>query len=306
MENQTWPSGFEIDPVSTPVADVPRGFLTYSVEGLPPGIEFGGGRLTGKVTLGPGRSGIARITATAENGAADHAYFAWRIGGAMSWTRTGEGGFSDPHRLTGQGSLDVRDLLRDGAGDGSDISVVTFFEITVPADTTLEFSLTSPPDEDFDMTRAGVFYDSGARTETITLVNRTSREITEKVGIYRYAAETDPSVINRSVEGGLSHTPVRVTLAPPMPGGADLFDQWRAQEAGAQAQTVSGEFVAEMAVFSAPSVGAGETPAFSEQAITAGAQVAVSSVRYLKGRIHIKKARNRALKAVTFTFLESG
>ena len=65
MENQTWPSGFEIDPVFTPVADVPEGFLTYTVQGLPPGVDFDGGRLSGKVTLGPGMSGIARITATA-------------------------------------------------------------------------------------------------------------------------------------------------------------------------------------------------------------------------------------------------
>ena len=304
MENQSWNSHAEIDPVFTPIADVPKGFLTYAVDGLPNSVEFGGGRLTGAPTVGPGISGIARISAVAESGAADHAYFAWRVTGTLRWRTPGDGAFDDPHILEGQGSLDVRDLLRDGAGDGQDISIATFFEVTIPANTTLEFTLTSPADQDFDMTHAAVFYDSGARSETITLANPTNRKVTEKIGIYRYAEETDLSAINRSVEGGMS-TPVRVTLAPPMPSGADLFDQWQAQQAGAGAQTVTGEFVADMAVFSAPSVGAGETPTFTEHSISAGDQVAVSSVRYLKGRIHIKKARNRALKAVTFTFLES-
>ena len=89
-----------------------------------------------------------------------------------------------------------------------------------------------------------------------------------------------------------------------MPGGQDLANEWEAVQDGAGGLTVSGEFVAEMAVFHAPSTQAGN-PTFTEVAITPGQQVAVSSVRYLKGRIHIKKARNRALKSLAFTFLES-
>ena len=90
-----------------------------------------------------------------------------------------------------------------------------------------------------------------------------------------------------------------------MPGGQALANEWDAVQNGAGGLAVSGEFVAELAMFHAPSVADGATPTFTEVAITPGTRVTVSSKRYFKGRIHIKKARNRALKAVAFTFIES-
>ena len=303
MENQTWQSHSNIVPVITPAADVEHGFLTYSVEGLPNGVEFGGGRLTGAPTTGPGVSGVARITATAENGAQAHEYFAWRVVSTAS-LRAGEGTRDDPHVFDTAGSIDIRNYLRDGVTNGTDDDIPTWVQVSIPANSVLEFSVTSPPGEDYDMIHNGVHYNSAAAREPITLANPTGRAIREKVAVYRYAPFNDADVINRSSEGDVSITPVRVALAPPQSDGSHLFDEWMEQERGAAGQAVTGEFVAELAMFHAPSVAAGETPTFTEVAITPGQQVAVSSSRYFKGRIHVKKARNRALKNVTFSVRE--
>lgn len=308
MPNQMWQSHIDIDPVFTPIADTPHGFLTYTVEGLPNGVEFGGGRLTGAPEVGPVTSGIARITATAENGAADHSFFAWFVAGTPTVSNTGmhDGTHDKPFGLDGQGIVDIRSLLRDGVTnrDDFDASIPTWFRVTVPANSVMEFSVVNPDGQDFDMIHNGTHYASAARREPIRLENPTGRNVVERVAVYRYAPETDGSVINTNSEGDVSHPPVRVTFAHAMPGGADLSAGWEAQREGAGAQAVTGEFVADMTVFHAPSVAAGQ-PSFTAQSITPGAQVAVSSVRYIKGRIHVKKARNRALKSVAFTFLES-
>ena len=309
MPNQMWGSHADIDPVFTPIADTPHGFLTYTAEGLPNGVVFGGGRLTGAPEVGPGRSGIARITATAENGTADHSFFAWAVVGTPTVSDLGmsDGTHDHPIRLDGQGIANIRSLLRDGVtnGDDFDPSIPTWFRVSVPANTVMEFGVVNPDGQDFDMIHDGVHYASAARHETIRLENRTGRAVVEKVAVYRYAPETDGSVINTNSEGDVSHPPVRVTFAPVMPGGADLVAAWDNRWQGAVAQAVTGEFVADITVFHAPSVADGETPSFTATSIAPGSQVAVSSVRYIKSRIHVKKARNRALKSVAFTFLES-
>ena len=222
-------------------------------------MEFGGGRLTGRIEGGPGRSGIARITATAENGAADHSFFAWMVAGTPTITK-GAGTRDNPHRIDGQGKIaDIRDWLRDGVTNGDDTTIPTWFQVTVPANSIMEFAVANPEGQDFDMIHDGVHYDSGAPRETIRLENPTDAAATEMVAVYRYAPETDGSIINTNSEGGVSHPPVPVTFAHAMPGGADLFDQWNDQDRGAVAQAVTGEFVAEMAVFHAPANGDGAT-----------------------------------------------
>ena len=303
MPNQTWQPHTQIERVFTPVADVAQGHLDYSVEGLPAGIEFSGGRLIGRFDNGPGASGVARITARAQNGAEAHEYFAWRVLGTPKITGK-RGRLDTPHVFEAQGVADVRDLMADGATPGGDADLITWFSMPVPAHSTLEVTLTSPEGEDFDMLHGGTHYDSGARSETITLSNATGKKVREKVGVYRYALERDATLINRNVEGEVK-PPVRLALAPAMPSGADIFDAWQAQQSGAGAQAVTGEFTADMTVFSAPNVADGVTPVFTQQSITPGQQVAVSSRRFFKGRIHVKKSRNRALKSVAFTFVEA-
>ena len=313
LDNQTWQIGQPIEPVATPGADVPKGFLTYSAEGLPEGVEFGGGRLSGipnggptlMATGGEDISGVARLTATAENGAADHAYFAWWVLRGMG-IGPAAGLYAAPHVLQNRGVLDIRPHLRDGAAPDpfSEPGVVTWFQVIVPAHSTYEFRVTAPEGDDFDMVHDGLVYAAGGRLEVVRLTNETAAPAYEKIGVYRYAAETDTSHINRGSEGSVT-PPVRASLAPAMPGGAALAEEGAGLYDGAGGLAVTGEFVAEMAVFHAPSVNSGETPSFTEVAITPGSRVAVSSARFLKGRIHVKKARNRALKSVAFTFLES-
>ena len=305
LDNQTWQIGQPIEPVMTPAADVPHGFLTYTAEGLPDGVAFGGGRLTG--IPGPVSDyGVARITATAENGAADHSYFAWQTLLEIGISPA-TGSAADPHSLQGWGAANIRDHLRDGAmnADDPDPGIPTWFAMMIPARSVYEFRVTAPPGDDFDLVHKGRTYARGGRLEVVRLTNPTASPTEEKVGVYRYAAETDASLINRNSEGGVSHPPVRASLAPLMPAGKALAEEGESLYDGAAGQAVTGEFVAEMAVFHAPSVNAGETPSFTEAAIAPGERVAVSSARFLKGRIHVKKARNRALKGVAFTFLES-
>ena len=313
MPNQVWEIGQPIEQVYTPSADVDHGYLTYSAEGLPEGVHFGGGRLSGiprggptrKATGGDDISGVARLTVTAENGATDHCYFAWQVVNGLS-VGPSVGSKTSPHVLNNQGVLDIRSLLRDGVmnPDDPDPDIPTWFHVVVNANTTGEFRVVAPEGQDFDLIYDDTIHQSGGRIEAVRLENTTSRAMTYRVAVYRYAAETDPAQINNDSEGNVSQSPVRVSLTPPMPGGQDLANEWAAVHSGAGGQAVAGEFVAEMAVFHAPSTASGN-PTFTEVAITAGQQVAVSSVRYLKGRIHIKKARNRALKAMAFTFLES-
>ena len=314
MPNQAWEIGQPIEQVYTPAADVEHGFLTYSAEGLPEGVHFGGGRLSGiptggptlKATGGDDISGVARLTATAENGATDHCYFAWHVMNGLA-VSPAAGSTSDPHVLQNQGVAKIRHLLRDGAmnPDDPDPAIPTWFEVSIPANTVLEFRVVCLGGEDFDLMHNGRVYASGGPLEAVRIENKTSRRVSEKVAVYRYAAETDPALINTDSEGGVSHSPVHISLAPPLPSGEALANEWMAGQDGAGGLAVTGEFVAEMAVFSAPSVNPGETPTYTEAAITAGNRVAVSSVRFLKGRIHVKKARNRALKSVAFTFIES-
>ena len=302
MPNQVWRVGQPVDPVFAPMADAERGFLTYSAEGLPAGVGLGGGRLHGAPTAKG--AGVARLTAIAENGATDHSYFAWQVVAALNVPQAA-GSKTDPHVLRDQGICDIGNILRNGAmnPDDPDPAIPTWFQVRVPARTTLEFRVMCGGG-DFDLTHNGATVASGGPLEAVRLENPTSRAVLEKVAVYRYAPQTDPTQINSGSEGDMSHPPVRVSLTPPMPGGQALANEWAAVQDGAGGQAVAGEFVAEMAVFHAPSAAAGE-PTFVEAAITPGQQVAVTSVRYLKARIHIKKSRNRALKALAVTFLES-
>ena len=94
-------------------------------------------------------------------------------------------------------------------------------------------------------------------------------------------------------------------MVPRSPWVRLLADEWHELEhGGAEGQNVSGEFDADVVILTAPSVGSGQTPVFTENTVVAGAQVQVSSQRFFKVRVHIKKARNRALKSIVGTMLE--
>ena len=305
MEPQTWAADTEIAPVTAPAADVPEGDIAYAAEGLPRGVVLSRGLLSGAPAVGPSASGVARIAATADNGAQDFAYFAWQVGGALAKSG-GDGTRAQPHTFKkGWGARDIRDLLRDGATNADDLTdgIPTWFRVSVPAGETWEFRVES--EDDFDLLHDGAVHQTGERAEVVRLVNATQRAVAFTVGVYRYAERTDAGFVNRSEEGVPDKPPVILSLGPAQPAGRALADEWAALQSGATAQNVVGEIDVEFLVSTAPSVQSGQTPVFSDQSIAPGAQLAVTSQRFFKGRVHVKKARNRALRSVTFTFLES-
>ena len=308
IDPRIWAAGASIEPVAVPSAESVAGGVAYRAEGLPRGVRLEGGILTGSPQVFEGASGVARITATAEGGE-DHCFFAWQVVGTLKKSG-GDGTHGSPHAFAaGDGVRDIRDMLHDGATDraGFAPTLATWFRVRVPAGETRDLRLTAPEGEDFDIAFDGGFRETRERTEIVRLTNPTQRSAAFKIGVYRHAKSADHAFVNRNEEGAPAKPPVTLSLAPVQPAGLALAEEWDALTgAGAEAQNVAGEFDFEITVWTAPAKANASDPIAwrSPVAITPGTRVAVSDMRYVQWRIHIKKSRNRALKSVAFTFLE--
>ena len=305
-ENQVWMAGAEIIPVASPAADTEYGSIDYGADGLPRGVHLGGGRISGTPEVSAGTYGVARLSATSESGAADWQFFAWTAVGALE-KAGGNGSHGDPIRFRkGAGIRDIRDDLRNGQEDYRSIrsnpaasEIPTWVQVSVPAGETWDLRVTA--DEDFDMAvKVGDGFDwhvTGERTEATRLVNETGRAKTFKVAVVKYG-ETDPSLINRNGEGD-SKPPVTLDFAPAMNSGSVLEEEWDAIESGASAQNITGEFEADLVMWTGTSAND-----LAVTTLTKGGQEPFTSKSNFRGRIHVKKSRNRALRSVLFSVQE--
>ena len=297
------PQVWAVGPVAVPVppAESEGGEIAYEAAGLPRGVRLSGGELTGSPAVIPGAVGVGRITARAESGA-DHSFFSWCAVAEMKRV-SGDGTFAAPLEFQPGGFKgDIRPLLRPGSMNRADPSedIPTWVAVRIPPGGEYDLRAESPPGQDFDLIHRGLFHDTGAAADVVRLENRTTRTVTEKVGIYRWAEAPD-------AEPNADGPPVTVSLAPAMPAGLALAAEWDALTgAGAAADNVAGAFDAEITAFTARQRPAGQPNAplsWSEQAVVPGTRVQVEA-RYFRWRMHVKESRNRALRSTAFTFLE--
>ena len=202
--------------------------------------------LTGTPAVIDGSFGVARITARAESGI-DHSFFSWCVVGPLA-KKGGDGTHGDPLEFKGGGFKgDIRPLLRPGSMNRAEMNEATptWVKVRVPANSTWEVRVDGQPD--FDLVHRGQFHDTGGG-DIVRIVNPTKRTITEKVGIYRYAAVADADPNDEGQSG-----PVTLSFAPAQPAGLALAAEWDALAgAGAQAENVAGSFDAEITAFTAP------------------------------------------------------
>ena len=317
LGHQVWTAGAAIDAIDAPFAEAGGQTVSYSADGLPRGLSLDGERrISGSPALAAGAAGVAKITARTPDGLEDHIYFAWRITAAPSLPLGGSGSLASGFALgSAAATLDVRDLLKNGASNAADLeaaadgsatqAIPTYFEATAPAGEIWAFDLWDPEGgadgEDFDLIdypaggSEAFSATTGGRERRVIDNSAGATPLTRRIGVYAYAATSNTTQVNANAEGEAAKPALRIAWAPLPDRGQALADAW-AGYATAAADAFSPGSQSETEIYLRHGAAKGSLteigPITGERTLTA---------RYVQAKVHLKRWRGRALRQLTTT-----
>lgn len=315
--HQIWTTGAAITALDAPPASAGGQTIAYSADGLPRGLSIDGNRrISGTPTLAAGSAGIARIAARTPDGLEDHIYFAWRLAAAPTLPLGGAGTLASGYALgSTAATLDIRDLLKNGASNAADLeaaadgsatqAIPTYFEATAPAGEIWAFDLWDPEggadSEDFDIIdypaggSEAFRATTGGRERRVIDNSAGASALTHRIGVYAYAATSNTTQVNANAEGEPAKPSLRIAWAPLPEDGQALADGW-AGYATARAGTFAPGSESGSEIYLRHGTAKGSLtevgPVTGERTFTA---------RYIQAKIHLKRWRGRALRQLTTT-----